>query len=552
MQNNLQKNKLSYLILGLFFLYMFFLNSMMPWHRDDYEYSLIWETNVHLASLGDVFLSMWRHYFLHGGRMVAVFIQDLATLFPKTVFNLWNAFMHVMLIVLIYWHGTRKITSNFNPYLLSLTIALTWFGLPDWGVTTIWVAGSCVYQLTAVCIFAMLLPYHMHVIGKSFLPNNLCTAIGTLLFGLIAGWTNENTGGSLVLLIFLCCYYSYKNNTLKPWMLTGGVGSVIGFVMLIAAPGNFVRAGSGKKLIAHVLNLFGAGAELALGLMLAIGIFMLAWRILLAKYHGRTVTLTKSPLTYTRADIIRLGVVGFMLISKLGNSFFSHWLAKVICWQLLAPLGLLKDAHMVQQLTTTLSGVEDVTLYICIIVQLFKYIFIKLDLKKKTLKPWCKTTTFKEVLQPYKAGYFPLIMLAMALITHGAMIASPIYPGRAGFGVAIFIIIGAVSLTTLPEIDELLQQKAVKRFLRYTCMLALIPLPLLTAYQYYQIHTEDAPRMAYVQQMYAQKTKVIELTPLTKRNEVLRHVYFVDFPNGVTEYGFKRYFALDKIIMQKK
>ena len=53
--------------------------------------------------------------------------------------------------------------------------------------------------------------------------------------------------------------------------------------------------------------------------------------------------------------------------------------------------------------------------------------------------------------------------------------------------------------------------------------------------------------MEYVRKVSAQGIRVIEIPRLEKRNEVLRHVYFVDFPNSVTEGGFKRYYGFDEI-----
>ncbi len=67
----------SLLVLAVIFLLMFVLNQLMPIHRDDYDYSMIWMTSEHIASLQDVVQSAYRHYFLHGGRMFTVFCLDL-------------------------------------------------------------------------------------------------------------------------------------------------------------------------------------------------------------------------------------------------------------------------------------------------------------------------------------------------------------------------------------------------------------------------------------------------------------------------------------------
>ena len=48
---------LNLLVLAVIFLVMFVLNELMPLHRDDYDYSLIWLTTEHIASFQDVITS---------------------------------------------------------------------------------------------------------------------------------------------------------------------------------------------------------------------------------------------------------------------------------------------------------------------------------------------------------------------------------------------------------------------------------------------------------------------------------------------------------------
>ena len=65
-QNHLGRNLL---VLAGIFLLMLVLNHLMPLHRDDYDYSLIWMTTEHITSAQDTVYSAYRHYLLHGGRM---------------------------------------------------------------------------------------------------------------------------------------------------------------------------------------------------------------------------------------------------------------------------------------------------------------------------------------------------------------------------------------------------------------------------------------------------------------------------------------------------
>ena len=70
---------------------MYVANAWMPLYRDDYWAALVWKTGDHLQSMGDVFLSLERYYWLHGGRLVSFFIQFVFMLAGKFWFNLANA-----------------------------------------------------------------------------------------------------------------------------------------------------------------------------------------------------------------------------------------------------------------------------------------------------------------------------------------------------------------------------------------------------------------------------------------------------------------------------
>ena len=145
---------LSWGMLALLFVYMLSLNFLMPLHRDDYWYSLIWGTMDKLAVWPDVFQSMYAHYLTHGGRMTAYVVLSSFLLAGKFWFNLFNSFMYVALIVLMYWHSQRQLTWRFQPHVLLLLITFTWLGLPHFAEVTIWMAGSCTYLFTAVLILA--------------------------------------------------------------------------------------------------------------------------------------------------------------------------------------------------------------------------------------------------------------------------------------------------------------------------------------------------------------------------------------------------------------
>lgn len=127
------------------FFFMLALNHWMPLHRDDYDYSLIWGTTQHVASLGDVLQSMWNHYMTHGGRMVTVFILDLFLWLGKFWFDLANAAVFTALVVLLCCHSLRSAKFYNRPGMLALSALLLWLCLPHFGEVAVWKSGSTVY-----------------------------------------------------------------------------------------------------------------------------------------------------------------------------------------------------------------------------------------------------------------------------------------------------------------------------------------------------------------------------------------------------------------------
>lgn len=124
---------------------MLAMNHWMPIHRDDYDYSLIWGTTQHVASLDDVFQSMENHYLTHGGRMVTVFVLDFFLWLGKAWFDLANAAVFTGIVVLLYCHSTRGISLTKEPGTMALAAFLLWLCLPHFGEVAVWKSGSTVY-----------------------------------------------------------------------------------------------------------------------------------------------------------------------------------------------------------------------------------------------------------------------------------------------------------------------------------------------------------------------------------------------------------------------
>jgi len=550
-------NLISWAMLSVMFFYMLALNVLMPLHRDDYEYALVWGTFEKITNMSDVFQSLYFHYFTHGGRMVDFFILDSFLLWGKEWFNPFNALLFVALIILIYWHSQQKITWRFHPCILGLIIMFCWFGLPDFALVNIWMTGACVYLLTAVLIFSFLLPYHFDFLNKPLFRDNIFALGGMFLGGIVAGWTIENTAATMNLIIFLLLAYAYKKNRLKKWMLSGFAGSVIGFLFLVLAPGNYVRYVDHKTpFIGHVLNQLGAGIEISLGLLPAIVFLIIACRIALLAYGkiNRIPLADKhhlSGLSFTATSTLRISAIFLMIFSKMNDSFFSFFISTVFYKVLSTAFGI-GNLHLKEQLFTTLSGLEELLIYLLIIIQLTKYISRKWHLRRGELTPLKAREFWHHFTKIHPASSHVIALIALAVINNLVMIASPSFPGRAGFGSAVFFIIGVMTVFVIPKVHEFLLRPQNKRTLLLAVALTVIPMAAAVLYQHAVLYTENAQRMIQAEAEIDAGASSVALKPISLKNEILRHVYFVDLDNHVSKYGFCRYYRIDDVTLLKE
>ncbi|VBB09407.1 Hypothetical protein LUCI_4697 [Lucifera butyrica] len=546
---------LSWGMLILLFGYMFAVNFLMPLHRDDYWYSLIWGTNLKITAWPDVFQSLYTHYFTHGGRMVAYLVLDSFLFLGKQWFNPFNAFIYVALMVLIYWHSQREVTFRFNPYILLLIILFTWLGFPHFAEVNIWMAGACGYLFTAVLILAFLLPYHFSFLGKSFWKDS-CWAIWGMFFGgVIAGWTIENTATTLALAVAGFTFYFYKKNNLAKWMVAGLAGSVTGVALLILAPGNYVRAEEQKAaLLFHFTNLIAAGVETLFYILPVILFLILVWRILLADFAGKKGITVAAVQGFDRRFLISsaltIGIILLMLYSYLNGTFVSQWLANLIYDNVAVRYGF-ATPHLKKQFFNTMSGLEEMMVYLLTITQIYRYTFKKLALRKKDIKAIAPAIGWRKIMDAYPAAYYAAAWIALALVNHFVMVASPRYPGRAAFGSVAFLIIGAVSVFTIPEVKRYLLDTARKKYIAAFAGIILIPMMIGVLHQYTVLHQENSQRMAYVEKMVSQGATRLEVEPVSIKNRVLRHVYFEDLDNGVSSSLLCKYYGLKEIKLKK-
>ena len=234
---------------------MYILNHYTTLIVDDYVYSFSRITGERITTVAEILQSEYNHYFTWGGRVVVHTIAQFFLMFDKSVFDIVNTFAYLAMVLVVYFHAV----GSFKPYpfLLLLINLLFFLSTPVFGQDFLWVVGACNYLWGPLLVLLYLIPYRIQYSKNISLINNkiLCCCFGFL--GIIAGWTNENLGLTLFILIVVFIYlYWLENRKIYFWCICGLIGVALGAVALILAPGNFVRMELSGKEVNIINNLF--------------------------------------------------------------------------------------------------------------------------------------------------------------------------------------------------------------------------------------------------------------------------------------------------------
>ncbi len=246
----LNKKKIS--IILLLYVLLWYLNYCTPLIFDDYVYSFTFsdhsmlfslpETANRVDSITDIFVSQWNHYFSWGGRTVAHTLVQLFLWQGKFLFNIANAVCFIILLLEISWIINRgEMDFRFSEQDILYVFGLLWFFSIGLGDVFVWLTLSCNYLWTMVILLGFLLIYINHFYYGTVIIKSKALIIG---FGLLAGWTNENTICFVIPVLTLYLFKLHKSRGLsqeEKCLLYGLAGLCTGYLILMLAPGNYVR-----------------------------------------------------------------------------------------------------------------------------------------------------------------------------------------------------------------------------------------------------------------------------------------------------------------------
>lgn len=250
-------------IAALMFSLILVFNGMIGYAADDYLYFFKYTGHVvkgtpeRLTGIRDIFTGMVTHYKICNGRIPAHFLLQLFTLFDKSVFNVVNSLFFTLLGLLIYFHANYKRPINIP--LLVFIYAFEWLGMNKPASAYIWYSAAFNYLWTTVWILTFLMFYRIHDTESEKPKPSKEIILSVLMFvaGVFAGWTNENMGGATMgaVMLFLI-YFKIKKMPVRAHHVTGLLGVITGFGILLLAPGNRVRIDNAhreRNIMKHLL-----------------------------------------------------------------------------------------------------------------------------------------------------------------------------------------------------------------------------------------------------------------------------------------------------------
>lgn len=208
-----------------------------PFQSDDYSYFLkgiSWNSTI-------------SHYMGWSGRLIVDFTSSfLLKYLPYFLYEAINSFVFLLLCIFIsliptiITHTDHTHTKQQPSAIILWLVFITyWLANPNLGQTSFWIVGSVNYLWTI-----MWASFYIYYLLKNIhlTHYNLKQYISIIFLGFLAGCSNENTSVSIVALTFLLLIFQYHSNKHHNYFVYFGlISTLIGTIILIAAPGNRVR-----------------------------------------------------------------------------------------------------------------------------------------------------------------------------------------------------------------------------------------------------------------------------------------------------------------------
>lgn len=241
---------------------MYVTHRAVPFMMDDLWYSTMLSDETPITSFADIITSQIWHYNNWGGRSMTHGILQITLLLGEHAADILNVVMTLLLSFVICVMARNRTLPAFWAAMAML------LGLnANFKMSMFWQAGAANYLYITVFILIFARCYLRELpesgvlvpgkrtpeperkpLGKDEAvpaPKHLWgITLWIIPLGILAGWSNENMGPAVWLLSLAVILLSVKEKRrLFPWMVLGNISCLAGSILVVAAPGNFVRSG---------------------------------------------------------------------------------------------------------------------------------------------------------------------------------------------------------------------------------------------------------------------------------------------------------------------
>ena len=236
------RKRIFYIMVLLSFAAVTVFEFLTPMLSDDIAYM---DDVSKAGSFLDLFVQEYEQYVGHTGRSIShIILRIFLFVGNKAIFNIVAGMVFVTMSLLVYLNVLDRKEYDIRVYGLVLT--LLWFFDAAISDTVLWMDGACNYLFTGTIILGFMTVYRLGLLKDK--DYKIPAAVGLFIWGVIAGWCNENTSGGMIAFVLIELFYNCfwkkgRKRPLKLWMIMGFLGNVAGFLMLVLAPGNFNRLG---------------------------------------------------------------------------------------------------------------------------------------------------------------------------------------------------------------------------------------------------------------------------------------------------------------------
>ncbi len=234
-------------------------NDAVPFMMDDLWYADKLVSNegpsgIPITSFQDIIESQVWHFHNWGGRSITHgLLQILLQLGEQAadILNVAAVLALAYMMCLMAGGGKRQIGATVCGLFWALAMML---GLnANWQMSMFWQAGAANYLYITIFILLFLYCYlrddpdrRLYGISLWIVP-----------LGMVSGWSNENMGPTAWILSLLAILLRlYEKKKVYIWMILGNIACLFGSILVVAAPGNFVRSEQAGNEYGLLWNIF--------------------------------------------------------------------------------------------------------------------------------------------------------------------------------------------------------------------------------------------------------------------------------------------------------